>query len=555
MLHNLAIRNIILIESLDIPFTRGLCVLTGETGAGKSILLDALGFVLGERMVQKLLRHGANQGSVTAEFTTTNNTALIDLLEEQGIEHGEETLCLRRIIYPDGRNKCFANDVPVSVNLLKQIGGLLLEIHGQHDQRGLLEPSTHMAIIDAYGHLEEDVTKITALYHTWKDNAKKLAEICEAQQAAQREEDYLRHIAKELESLAPEEGEEDILAASRTELMNKEKLLQTLDSALNSLTGANDVRASLFSTQKLLMRCNNLTENGRFDAAIDALERASVEVQEATESIERTAQEFDNGNERLETVEERLFALRAAARKFNLPVDALAGYNDEINAKLTLLDDQTTAIQTLEKQVEHSKSCYQHHAKLLSEARKETAHRLEKALAVELSPLKMGNTRFEVSIQPAANTEWSAFGMDKISFLASTNPGSPLSPLAKIASGGELSRFMLAIKVVLAGVNSTPTLIFDEVDSGIGGAVADAVGRRLQLLGNHVQILVVTHQPQVAAKGTTHFKVIKESNDITTSTSVTLLSSETRKEELARMLAGEHITPEARAAADKLLEA
>ncbi len=554
MLHHLSIRNIVLIESLDIAFARGLCVLTGETGAGKSILLDALGFVLGERVAQKLLRHGATQGSVTAEFTTSGNGRLERLLEEQGIIQ-EECLTLRRIITPDGKTKAFANDIPISVNLLKQIGTLLLEIHGQHEQRGLLEPATHQSIIDAYMHLDALLLETSASYHAWKENQQKLEELKHAEQAAQWEEDYLRHVANELSELAPCEGEEETLAEERTQLMGREKLLTILESALNELSGtSNNITSTLFSAQKQLMRGNALTVPGQFDAAIEALERASVEVQEAVESLESIAQQMDMGNSRLEIVEERLFALRAAARKFNMPVDALPGYKAEIDAKLLLLEDQSASIVALTRQVEQSKAHYSHYAERLSAARHFAAKQLEEALHTELIPLKMAATRFTVQITPLPEQDWAAHGQDKVTFLASTNPGSPLAPLAKIASGGELSRFMLAIKVALAGVNSTPTLIFDEVDTGIGGAVADAVGKRLQLLGEHVQVLVVTHQPQVAARGNTHLKVQKTTQGDTTITSATVLSQAERKEELARMLAGEHITPEARAAANKLLE-
>lgn len=553
MLLHLSIRNIVLIESLDIPFSTGLCVLTGETGAGKSILLDALGFVLGDRGGQKLLRHGAAQGSVAAEFEVEHSSAVAALLEDQGIE-AAAPLVLRRVVYADGKNKCFINDVSVSVMLLKTMGELLVEMHGQHEQRGLLEPATHRAIIDAYGDLGAQLLQVKASYQTWQESRDKLESLLAAQAEAAREEDYLRHIAGELRQLAPETGEEEELAGKRTLLMSREKLASTLESALAELTGNRNVESALLAAQRILVRNSAVAPEGCFDQAVEALERAAVEVHEAIESIEKIAQDMEGGEDRLEAVEERLFALRAASRKFNLPVDALGAYLEEIEAKLALLSNQQADAALLASQAAEARARYIAVASHLTEARKATALKLEQALLAELAPLKMGNTRFEVACEPYTEKEWSVQGMDKMYFLASTNPGSPLAPLAKIASGGELSRFMLAIKVVLADVNAVPTMIFDEVDTGIGGAVADAVGKRLKSLGAHVQVLVVTHQPQVAAKGMMHLKVQKEVKEGVTSTAVIVLSITERKEELARMLAGEHITHEARAAADKLLE-
>jgi len=551
MLLSLSIRNIVLIESLDIPFSNGLCVLTGETGAGKSILLDALSFALGDRGGSRLLRHGATQGSVTAEFDPEGQQKILALLEEHAIEQ-TGYLYLKRVITADGKNKCFINDAPVSVNLLKQVGELLVEIHGQHEQRGLLESATHLAIIDSYGHLEPIAKEVQLHYKSWRNAADELANLCHLQAQAEREEDYLRHIYKELHELHPEIGEEEQLAAKRVLMMNKEKLTDTLKSALAELSDRHPVETALLSAQRILTRNSQLMAEGSFDPAIEALERAAIEVGEAVTHLEKLADSI-GGDDNLDAMEERLFALRAASRKFGRPVDELPSYLEEISGKLSLLDHQSTNIEALAKNVEKTREHYITKAKHLSEQRHKIALKLEKALLDELRPLKMDQMRFKAEISPSPEEQWSASGTDKVHFLASANPGSPLGPLAKIASGGELSRFMLAVKVVLSEINSVPVMIFDEIDTGIGGAVADSVGKRLEVLGQSLQVLVVTHQPQVAARGNFHLKVRKEVKAGNTTTTVNPLSDQERSEEIARMLSGAEITVEARAAAVKLM--
>ncbi len=548
MLVNLSIRNIVLIEQLDLALEQGLCVLTGETGAGKSILLDALGFALGERGNVRLLRHGAKQGVVSAEFDIQGNDAVANLLEEQGIEH-ESTLILRRIIMEDGKSKAFLNDMPVSVNLLKQVGEQLVEIHGQHDQRGLMESATHRSIIDAYGQLDGQVVHVENLFHSYKNAQQELEALHALRDRALQEEDYLRHISRELDELAPEEGEEAALTEKRSALMNKEKLLDSLNSAMQELQGAQPVEAALRSAQRILTRNPHLTA----DNAVEALERAADEVSQVVDILERLHHTIGGEGESLEVVEERLFALRDAARKHRVTVEELPGFYEQVKQKLALLGEQEFRMGSLEKMVAETKSAYFKEAQTLSTSRREVAARLEKTVVAELAPLKMENTRFTVSIEPLADSEWSAQGIDKVRFLASTNPGAPLDALTKIASGGELSRFMLAMKVVLAQVKTVPTMIFDEIDTGIGGAVAAAVGRRLEMLGKHVQVLVVTHQPQVAARGSQHLHIKKFQEQDHTVTRVTVLAAQERHEELARMLAGETITDEARAAAVRLL--
>ena len=550
MLLSLAIRNIVLIDALDISFTSGLCVLTGETGAGKSILLDALCFALGDRGNPRLLRHGAKQGSVTAEFDVSKSPAIRQLLEEQGMEPSE-TLYLRRVVSEDGKNKCFINDAPVSVNLLRQMGEMLVEIHGQHEQRGLLEASTHRSIIDAYGLLYAPLSAVERNYVAWRQAADELKHLEELQAAALREEDYLRHISKELGDLHPEQGEEDTLAAKRSLLMNKEKLVGTLQSAIDELVGSHPIENALSSAQRTLTRNSQLAAEGSFDPAIDALERAAIEVGEAVSHLEKLAGSLAEGDD-LEHVEERLFALRAASRKFGRPVDELPEYLAEITTKLSLLDHQTSHMTKLAEEVAQTKSAYIAAATELTTLRQASALKLEQALLAELRPLKMDQMRFHVAIEPLPQESWAAHGVDKVHFLVATNPGSPLGALAKIASGGELSRFMLAVKVVLSAVNSVPVMIFDEIDTGIGGAVADAVGKRLEMLGESLQVLVVTHQPQVAARGASHLKVRKQVVEGATITSVSTLADHERNEEIARMLSGAEITEEARAAAVKL---
>jgi DNA repair protein RecN (Recombination protein N) len=550
MLNTLSISNIVLIDKLDISLSDGFCVLTGETGAGKSILLDALGLALGKRASAGLLRTGQTQGSVTATFDIRKNPLLGNLLEEQGIE-SDGDVYLRRVIYHDGKTKSFINDTPVSANLLSDVAEQLIEIHGQHDQKGLLSSKTHRFVIDQYGRLDDLLEATKTAFQKFSALKNQLQQLQLDESKALAEEDYLKFVLKELQDLQPAPGLESELSNKRNQLVNREKLIEAINQA-NSYIQDGNIEKSLRLAQNILIK--NAELNSNFSAISDMLERASIEINEAVSDLHSAASGVGDSNDGLDAIEERLFGLRNAARKYNIPADSLAGYRDEVATKLDLLANKDAHIAEIQKQVEAAKEIYFKAAQKLSDARAKASVKIEKILSTELAPLKMENTRLKVEIEQTAEESWSAEGFDKVSFLVSTNPGAPFAPIAKIASGGELSRFMLALKVVLSGVKSVPTMIFDEVDTGIGGAVADAVGGRLAILGKKLQVLAITHQPQVAAKGNLHLKVQKTQGKDGTTTNVSVLSAKERTEELARMLAGAEITGEARAAAERLLQ-
>lgn len=552
MLVQLAIHDIVLIEQANIPFANGLCVLSGETGAGKSILLDSLGLAIGNRAESRLVRAGKEQGVVTAEFDIAGHKKLQATLAELGIALEDDTLIIRRILTNDGKSRCFLNDQPISVTALKIVGEMLVEIHGQHDQRGLLDPASHRDLLDAFGGLEKERKVTEATYAAWRSKANALAELQGLVAKAQAEEEYLRHMLGELEALNPQAGEESILADKRQEMMQGEKRIAAIQSALDELQGNTSVATSLHAAVRMLTRSTAL-EAGATEKVMQTLERAAIEVDEAIAELERIAHESQFNPAELERAEERLFALRGLARKHNTAVDNLCELMESTRAKLALLENQTTSMGTLEQEVLATRAAYIATAEILSGKRKKSAATLEKAVMAELEGLKMGGTIVQVALELLAEDNWQAEGMDKIAFLASTNPGSPAAPLHKIASGGELSRFMLALKVAMRDVRSTPTVIFDEIDTGTGGAVADAIGRRLARLGEVAQVLVVTHLPQVAARGGHHLHVSKAAKNNVTRTQVVPLNQQERGEELARMLAGEAITDEARAAAHKLM--
>ena len=553
MLTALSIRNIVLIEETELTFASGLCVLTGETGAGKSILLDSLGLVLGMRAEARLVRHGAVQASVTARFDITNAPKAQAALEALGLEAGSE-LILRRSLTPDGKTRCFINDETVSVAGLKSVGATLIEINGQHDGRGLLDAGTHRDMADAYGELAKPVLATARAYALWKERLAALeAEEQEVANAA-REKEYLEHMQAELARLAPEEGEEAALATARTQMMQGEKLASTLKDALSELNGGKGATMMAVGAQKVLAR-SALGSDGRFDKAIEALERASVELDEATSQIEKLMAATQFNPHELERSEERLFALRAAARKHHVAPEQLSGLLADVNGKLARLKNSERQVGALTREVAVAKEAYAATGEILSAGRVKAARKLQNAVLGELDSLRMGSTQFEVDIQRLPEERWGAGGLDAVQFQAATNKGSAVAPLHRIASGGELSRFMLAMKVALAQVKSTPTLIFDEIDTGTGGAVADAIGKRLAVLGLTHQVLVVTHLPQVAARGASHLRVMKEEIKGMTMTRVENLAPVQRREELARMLAGAEVTAEARKAAEKLLQA
>ncbi|MFW9950806.1 MAG: DNA repair protein RecN [Candidatus Thorarchaeota archaeon] len=560
MLKNLIIHNIVLIDSLNIPMDRGFCVLTGETGSGKSILLDALGLAIGYRSSSRLLRYGEKQGTVVAEFSIQNNEYCKRILDEHGIMYNDN-LVLRRLLSEDGKSKAFINDIPVGQTILNQVGDCLLEVHGQHEQRGLLNPAVHGKLLDEYGNLEQQVYDVNIAFDAWKNIVKDLEDIESKRASALQEEDYLRHISNEISSMKIEVGEEEFLAEKRSLLMNKEKIIEVINAVENKLSNENNTSHAIASAQSILMKnlslSDNLTngeENNLFEKIIEALEHSLAELNEAENLIGKVYKAIGHEDENLDSIEERLFTLRGLSRKFNVPVDELPVFLEEVNSKLSLLENQEITFGELKKNLEVAKSEYLKKAKNLSNLRKKIAREMEQGVEEELKPLKMNNVEFRVEIENLSENSWNRSGIDSIRFLASTNPGTPVSDISKIASGGELSRFMLALKVVLSKVKSVPTIIFDEIDSGIGGSVADAVGERLKKLGQNLQVIVVTHHPQVTAKGNYHLRVRKEQNMDVTNTFVDILENNERRKEVARMLSGEEITDEALAAADKLLK-
>ncbi len=552
MLVSLIIRDVVLIERLTLAFRPGLGVLTGETGAGKSILLDALGLALGARGDSGLVRRGCDQAAVTAEFQLADSHPVFGLLREQGLDSAD-TLTLRRVIGADGRSRAFVNDQPIGVTLLRRLGEELVEVHGQFDTHGLLDPRTHGGVLDAYGGLETAAAQVGAAWRAWRQIEQARAQAATDAGRARAEEEWLRHAVAELDQLAPQPGEESALAETRAVLMHREKLMEAINAAYADLGGERGAERAVAAALRQLSRAADRA-GGRLDGVIAALDRAGAELSEGVSLLRAVSSdlEIDGGN--LETTEERLFALRAAGRKHSVEVDRLAALREELAQRLALIEDQGDTLTRLARESALARTGYLETAKALGARRREAAGRLDAAVARELPPLKLDRARFVTNLEQVAEGDWGAAGIDRVSFLIATNPGAPPGPLNKIASGGELARFMLALKVVLARTGSVPSLIFDEVDAGIGGAVAAAVGERLERLGREVQVLVVTHSPQVAARGDTHFQVRKRLKGEAVATDVVELDGGERCEEIARMLSGAHITPEARAAAAALIK-
>jgi len=552
MLLGLSIRDVVLIDKLDLSFRAGLCVLTGETGAGKSILLDALGLALGVRAESGLVRHGAEQATVSAEFALPRNHPARDLLSQAGIDAKGDSLVLRRVVDSGGRSRAFIDDQPVSIGLLRQAGETLVEIEAQFAQRGLLDPATHRQALDDYGVTASDLTGLAGAWNAWREKLKAHAESAERLARARTEEEFLRHALKELEALEPKPGEENTLAEERALLMNRERLTEALEGALAELAGERGVERALNAAARSLERLKDKA-GGRLDLALGALERAAVETREAISEIEAALRDLGNAPRSAEKIEERLFALRDLARKHKVPVDGLAGLRAEIAAKVAALEDGGGAVEKLAREAAEARKVYMATADKVSAQRRKAATALDAAVSKELKPLKLDKARFATLLSSLGESEWGAFGRERAHFEVATNPGAPAGPLAKIASGGELARFMLALKVVLAKTSPVPTLVFDEVDSGIGGAAAAAVGERLHRLGRDLQVLVVTHSPQVAARGAHHWRVEKSQAAQKTLIRAEELSAEARREEIARMLSGAAVTAEARAAAASLM--
>jgi DNA repair protein RecN (Recombination protein N) len=546
MLLGLTIRDVVLIDRLALAFRPGLCVLTGETGAGKSILLDALGLALGRRAEAGLVRAGAKEAAVSAEFAVGQNHPAHAILREAGHDGAGETIVLRRLLSADGRSRAFVNDEPSSVGLLRELGDSLVEVQGQFEQRGLLDPANHRMILDAFA---EYPSSLRQAWHDWRAARRREEEAVRLAAATREEEDLLRHHLAELDALAPEEDEEDRLAARRSLLQNAERLAETLTEATGELGSA---QAALARVARRLERARERAQ-GFLDAPLATTERAAAETTEALAVLEAAARSLDLDPRELEKLEERLFALRALARKHQVAVAELPELRTRMAARLTAIEEGAESLEHLARAAAEARSRFVAAAEAVSRAREQAARRLDAGVMAELAPLRLDKARFRTVLTPLSEAEWSEHGCEHVHFEIATVPGAPFGPLARIASGGELSRFMLALKLVLAGTSSVPTLIFDEVDSGIGGAVAAAVGDRLQRLGTSLQVLVVTHSPQVAARGAHHWRVAKHLAQSATVTRVEELDPDTRQEEIARMLSGRIVTAEARAAAASLI--
>jgi DNA repair protein RecN (Recombination protein N) len=566
MFVGLTVRNILLIDRLDLQLGSGLCALTGETGAGKSIILDSLGLATGARGDSALVRRGQEQGTVTAEFAAPQTHPARTILREQGLDdegdEGSGNLLLRRVIGADGRGRAFINDQPVSVALLRSIGECLIEYHGQHDDRGLLNATGHRSLLDRFAGHDDLVAKVGDGFDDLKRcmEARRKAEDDAA--AARADEAYVRHALGELDELAPEMGEEESLAAERSFLMHGTKLADEFSAVLAGVRTDGGVDAQLRGASRRLERVLERIEGGRarFADLLASLERASIEATEAVVALDDAAGSIEHDPGKLERTEERLFALRAAARKHSCSVDALAELRDRLTERLGLIDGGAEHIADLAEAEQAARDRFTKAAGRLSAARAKVATRLDKAVNRELGSLKLEKAVFHTSVETVSPDDWSAAGGDRVEFQVSTNPGAPLGALSRIASGGEMSRFLLALKVVLAGEGEPASLVFDEIDRGLGGAVADAVGERLARLAEHTQVLVVTHSPQVAAQAALHWRIDKGDEDNADKddgfvTRVQLLDRDQRREEIARMLSGAQVTDEARAAADRLLDA
>ena len=551
MLRRLSIRNYVLINSLDIELGAGMVVFTGETGAGKSILLDALGLALGERATSGVVARGSDRASVAVAFDIAQADGVRALLAEHDLDHDGELL-LRRVVGSDGRSRAFVNDTPTGIALLRQIGSLLVEIEGQTDQGGLLDQAGHLAMLDEFAGHGPERESLAALHAAWRAAQSALENAEAAHDASRKEEDYLRHAVAELEALEPEAGEEARRAAERATLMNGQKLAEALDAASREIAADGGVGARLKSARRAIERAAPLA-GGALDALVAALDRASIEADEAEGALgaARSALHAEPG--RLEAVEERLFSLRAAARKHRTPPDALVPLLAKLRKELHLIEGGADRLAELAAETKASRQAYLDKAQAVSRARQRAARKLDEAVAAELGPLKLGRARFSTALDQAAEGAGSGTGIDRCRFMLATDPGADPLPLAKIASGGERARLLLALRVCLARAAGLSTLVFDEIDRGIGGAVADAVGERLARLAKDVQVLVVTHSPQVAARGDRHYRVSRSEGEQGAVASVALLTDDQRREEIARMLSGAKVTGEARAAAESLL--
>jgi DNA repair protein RecN (Recombination protein N) len=552
MLSRLSIRDIVLIERLDIDCASGLSVLTGETGAGKSILLDAFALALGGRGDASLVRQGAEQGQVTAAFDIEPDHPAVALIAGTGIDT-QDGLILRRVQLADGRTRAFVNDEPVSVQVLKSLGSALVEIHGQHDDRALVDVASHRQLLDAYAGLEADAAAVARLWAERRTAEEAVASHRARVEQARREADWLRHAVEELTRLKPETGEESALAEKRSAMMQFDKIAEDLRDAHDAVAGDKSPISALSSAMRRLDR-RRTQSPALVEPAVKALDAALNALDEARAHLDAALRAANHDPRELDRIEERLFALRAAGRKYNVPVDNLAALNARHAADLAALDAGEKDLGRLEMAARAAEANYRKAAEALSAARKKAAAKLDKSVTAELKPLKLERARFFTHIETG---EGGPDGLDRIEFWVETNPGTRPGPLMKVASGGELARFLLALKVVLADRGSAPTLVFDEIDTGVGGAVADAIGQRLARLAAKVQVVCVTHAPQVAARADKHYVISKDTlaRGKRVATSVTEVAADRRREEIARMLAGAEITDEARKAAERLIKA
>ena len=555
MLRRLSIRGVVLIERLDIELCDGLSVLTGETGAGKSILLDCLGLAVGARADSGLLAAGAQQASVTAAFDAAPSHPVNAVLDEHGLGEpqdgdGRRPVVLRRVLGADGPSRGFVNDQPVSVGLLREVGEMLVEIQGQFARLGLLDVQAHRNMLDAFAGLQDRVGAIARLHASWIAAKTELAEAERDAASAVAAQEEIRASVADLEALAPADDEEEALAETRRMLQHAERLIEAAQAASEDIDGASP------GVQSAARRLEKVADNatGRLDPAIAALDRAAAELSEALAIVQALGHSIEHDQSRLEEVESRLFALRAVARRHGVAVDALPSLLERQRARLAALDDQGATLLERAHQVELTRDAYASAADRLNRERTAAARKLDEAVAKELRQLKLGRALFTTDFTRLKVDNWGPSGLDRVTFTIATIPGAAAGPLRTIASGGELARILLALKVVLSNTGAATTLIFDEVDAGIGGATAASVGERLARLARDRQILVITHSPQVAARGAHHWRVAKHLAAAGARTDVAELGGRARREEIARMLSGAHVTDEARAAADRLLE-
>ncbi len=551
MLKSLSIRNVVLIDSLDIDFSNGLVVLSGETGAGKSILLDSLGLLLGNRAEISMIRQGKDKLSVTGVFEVSPQNKIINLAKEYDLDIDGDII-IKRTITADGKNKILFNDQIITLKLLKELAHNLIEIHGQYDNQGLLNPSLHGEILDGFGHCDKELLKTKESYLAYKSVVAELKLKEESLAKAKENEENLRHWVDELEKVSPQKGEEETLRIRRSELMNAEKIIGKLNSAYTSLNGGNSVLESVSKARNAISRANEIV-NDKYKDVEQNLETALYSLNEVVDQIEAYSADISLNQNEIDNIETRLYTLRNLAKKHNTDTDSLPEKLEEMKSLLQNLQNGTDNVNELKNKVSKLREDYIKSAENLSKSRQKVAQKLDKSVMKELPPLKMEKAVFQTTITKKPEGLWSEKGWDNICFEVSTNPNTPLGPLNKIASGGELSRFMLALKVNLANQENQETLIFDEIDAGIGGATAEAVGERLSRLSQTEQVFVVTHSPQVAAFSQEHFKVAKYTENNITTTTLTKLDDAGKVEEIARMLSGEMITKEARAAALVLL--